>query len=542
MAKDGKYNEKGKQMNRIERYSKRLTWFFMAFLLPVLVAGCGHWDDNKDNNSGAVLTSIAVTPATPSIAIGAPKQFTATGTYADGTSADITTSVIWSSGTTGSATVNASGIATGVAAGTSVITATSGDKTATATLTVTTATLASIAVTATNPSIATAATKQFTATATYSDDTSEDITRFVTWTSGTPGVATIDANGLATGLAAGTSVITATSGSKTANTTLTVTSATLASIAVTPALPSIAPAATKQFTATATYSDNTSADITTQVIWSSGTTGVATINASGLATGVVAGTSVITATSGVKTGNTTLTVAAATPPVGVGPAPVDLGAAGNFVILGKSAVSTVPTSAVTGNIGVSPAAASFITGFGLIADSTNVFSTSTQVIGKVYASNFAVPTPSNLTTAISNMETAYTDAAGRTVPAAITELGAGDISGMTLAPGLYKWGTGLSINSNVTLNGNANDVWIFQIAGGITQATATRVNLTGDAQAKNVFWQSFGTVAIGTGAHFEGVVLAKTAINLGTGASVNGRLYAQTAVSLDANTVTQPAP
>jgi hypothetical protein len=219
---------------------------------------------------------------------------------------------------------------------------------------------------------------------------------------------------------------------------------------------------------------------------------------------------------------------------------VNLGTAGNFVILAKSAITTVPPSAVTGNMGLSPAAASLISGFTLIADPSNVFSTSTQVIGKVYAANYAVPTPSNMTTAISDMETAYTAAAGVTVPPAITELGAGDISGMTLAPGLYKWGTGLSINTNVTLNGGPNDVWIFQIAGGLTQANGTRVNLTGGAQAKNVFWQTFGVGAIGTGAHFEGILLASTAITLNTGATVNGRLLAQTAVTLNASTVTQP--
>ena len=151
------------------------------------------------------------------------------------------------------------------------------------------------------------------------------------------------------------------------------------------------------------------------------------------------------------------------------------------------------------------------------------------------------PTPANLTTAVSNMEAAYTDAAGRTTPD-FTELGAGEIGGLTLVPGLYKWGTDVTISTNVTLNGSATDVWIFQIAGGITQASATQVILTGGALPKNVFWQSFGVVSIGTTAHMEGVVLSQTAITLGTGASANSRLLAQTAVTLDGNTVTQPAP
>ena len=224
-----------------------------------------------------------------------------------------------------------------------------------------------------------------------------------------------------------------------------------------------------------------------------------------------------------------------------GPAPVSLGLAGNFAILAKSGIDTVPTSAITGDIGVSPAAATYITGFGLTADSSNVFSTSPQVIGNVYAADYADPTPANLTTSVSNMETAYIDAAGRPTPD-FTELGAGDISGLTLVPGLYKWGTGVSINTDVTLNGGPNDVWIFQIGLGITQANGTKVILTGGALPKNIYWQSFGVVSLGTTAHFEGVVLSQTSITLDTGATINGRLLAQTAVTIKSSTVTQPAP
>ncbi|HEX7477205.1 MAG TPA: ice-binding family protein [Polyangiales bacterium] len=219
---------------------------------------------------------------------------------------------------------------------------------------------------------------------------------------------------------------------------------------------------------------------------------------------------------------------------------VELGSAGDYAILAKSGISSVPTSAVTGNIGVSPAAASYITGFSLSADATKVFSTSVQVTGKVYAANYAVPTPSKLTTAVSDMQLAFTAAAGRAP--SVTELGAGNIGGKTLAPGVYKWGTGLLIPTNVTLNGSATDVWIFQIAKDLTVSNGTKVVLGGGALPKNVFWQVAGKVAVGTTAHFEGIVLCQTSIALRTGASINGRLLAQTAVSLDASTVTQPAP
>ncbi len=225
---------------------------------------------------------------------------------------------------------------------------------------------------------------------------------------------------------------------------------------------------------------------------------------------------------------------------GAGPAPVSLGTAGNFVILAKSGISTVPSSAVTGDIGVSPIDSTAITGFSLVLDATGTFSTSIQVVGMAFAADYTSPTPANLTTAVSNMEAAYTDAAGRSLPD-FTELGSGDVSGLTLVPGLYKWGTGVLISTDVTLNGGPNDVWIFQIAGGITQASGVRVLLAGGALPKNIFWQSSGVVALDTTAHMEGVILAQTAITLATGATVNGRLLSQTAVTLDASTVTQPA-
>jgi hypothetical protein len=219
--------------------------------------------------------------------------------------------------------------------------------------------------------------------------------------------------------------------------------------------------------------------------------------------------------------------------------PLSLGASGTYAILAKSGVSTVPTSAVTGNIGISPAAATAITGFSLTADATNVFSTSPQVTGKVYASDFTLPTPANLTTAVADMQLAFTDAAGRAP--GVTELGAGNVGGMTLAPGVYKWGTGLLIPSDVTLTGGATAVWIFQVAQDLTIDSGAKILLAGGAMAKNVFWQVAGMVDVGTTAHVEGVVLSQTAITLRTGASVNGRLLAQTAVNIDGSVVVQPS-
>jgi hypothetical protein len=137
------------------------------------------------------------------------------------------------------------------------------------------------------------------------------------------------------------------------------------------------------------------------------------------------------------------------------------------------------------------------------------------------------------------MEIAYTNAAGRKNPNFIN-LGAGKIGGLTLVPGLYKWTTGVLISKSVTISGGPDAVWIFQIAGTLSQANATRVILKGGARPKNIFWQTSGAVVIGTTAHFEGAILARTMIAMKTGASANGRLLAQTAVSLEQNAVTRP--
>ncbi|MES2675386.1 MAG: ice-binding family protein [Pseudomonadota bacterium] len=223
-----------------------------------------------------------------------------------------------------------------------------------------------------------------------------------------------------------------------------------------------------------------------------------------------------------------------------GPEPVNLGTAINYVILAKSAVSATVGTTVTGNIGLSPAAESFITGFSQTRDATNEFSIASMVTGNLYAANMAAPTPTIMTTAIGDMEIAYTDAAGRSLPD-FTERGAGDISGMTLVPGLYKWGTGVSANTNVTLSGGANDVWIFQIANNLTVASGVIVTLDGGALAKNVFWQVAGKATLGTTADFKGIILSQTQVILETGAILNGRALAQTAITLDASAVTAPA-
>ena len=215
---------------------------------------------------------------------------------------------------------------------------------------------------------------------------------------------------------------------------------------------------------------------------------------------------------------------------------VDLGAAADYVILAKTAISNVSTSAVTGDLGLSPAAQSFVTGFAL-TDATG-YATSAQVTGKVYAADQTSPTPINLTTAVNNMLTAYNDAAGRPSPD-FSELSTGNLGGKTLTRGLYKWTNTVTIPTNVTISGGATDVWIFQIAGDLTMSSAVNITLAGGAQAKNIFWQVAGTVTIGTTSHIEGNILSMTGITFQTGASMNGRALAQTAVVLDGNAITK---
>ena len=228
----------------------------------------------------------------------------------------------------------------------------------------------------------------------------------------------------------------------------------------------------------------------------------------------------------------------------IGPIVV-LGTAGDFSILAKSGISSTGITSVQGDIGVSPVAATAITGFGLIMDTNGQSShttITTHVTGKVYASDYAPPTPSKLTVAVSDMETAYTTANNLVTPAPVLEQGAGNISGLTLAPGLYKWSTGVLIDpdASVTLSGGANDTWVFQIAQDLTLMSSAQVNLIGGAQAKNITWVVAGQAVLGTNTVLYGTILSKTLISLNTGSKVTGRLLAQTAVTLNASTVVKP--
>lgn len=310
----------------------------------------------------------------------------------------------------------------------------------------------------------------------------------------------------------------------------------IVSISVTPATSTVSIGGTQAFVAKATNSDGSIVTITNSAAWTSSSVTVATVTSSGVAQGLIVGTSTITATSGTKSGVATLTVIMAQ-----SLDPVSLGSADDFVILTKTGItnSVAATLSITGNIGTSP----------ITAAAMNTIPCD-DVIGTIYGVDATysggdcfVSSVANKTlvdTAVLDMELAYADALGRTTPD-FTELGTGDISGMTLAPGLYKWGTGVLITSaGVTLSGGANEVWIFQIGDDLTVNNSAIITLTGGAKAKNIFWQVSGQATIGTGVNFKGIILSQTLISVDTTAVVNGRLFAQTEVTLQGNMITEP--
>lgn len=218
---------------------------------------------------------------------------------------------------------------------------------------------------------------------------------------------------------------------------------------------------------------------------------------------------------------------------------VNLRSAGNYVILAKAGISVTGVTKITGDIAVSPIAATALTGLGLTLDPTTAFATSPTVVGQVFAASYTEPTPTKLTAAVSDMLLAFDDAAGRVTPD-FSELGAGNVDGLTLVPGLYKWGTGLKFDVGCTLNGGASSIWIFQIAQNLSVGSGAILTLAGGARASNIFWQVSGSTVLGSTAQFHGVILSKTSIVFKTGATLNGFALAQTAVTLDATTVVKP--
>lgn len=211
---------------------------------------------------------------------------------------------------------------------------------------------------------------------------------------------------------------------------------------------------------------------------------------------------------------------------------VNLGLAGDFVILSKTGITSVYKSSILGDIGTSP-----ITGAAMTLSCG-------EVTGSVFSVDAAGPackitSATRLGIAVLDMQAAYTDAAGRSNPDYLN-LGAGTVGTVTLLPGLYKWSSSVNIPTDIAISGSSTDVFIFQVEGTLNMSSAVRVTLEGGAQAKNIFWVVAGAVTFGTTSHFEGNILGQTGINMKTGATMNGRMLAQTAVTLQMNTVNKP--
>ena len=465
--------------------------------------------------TAATLQSVVIAPVNRSIAAGLTQQFSAAGTYGDGTTRDITALASFTSSAPSVATISSSsGLATGVTAGNSAITVSAGGKSASTNLAVTAATLVSITLTPAAPVLQIGTTQQLIVTATYTDTTVADVSAAAAYVSATPAVATVSAStGLATGVSAGSSSITATFGGRTASTGVTVAAATLTSIGVTPVAPSILSGSTQQLTATGTYSDGSTVALTADVTWTSSNTTVATILSGGTATGHSVGMSTLSATLGAISGDTSLTVTAA-PPANT----VALGAASTFGVLAGTLLTNNAggTTLVTGDIGAPAQAVDPVQPIGY----TN------------YKSGFF------LASAFSALQAAVIDANGR--PCDITFGAAIDLGGSTLAPGVYCYGGAISITGTLTLSGTG--LYIFRSPGALTTAAASQIALAAGASGDNVFFVPAGATVIGANSVFKGTVLTGAgAITVGDGTTVlPGRMLTGAAVTLHNNLITAP--
>jgi uncharacterized protein YjdB len=595
-------------MNALKRYSRTLLCS-VGFLAAALVAGCGGGgDQGRDPILGlpaADLVSVAVTPATASVAIGATQKLVAVATYSDGSSRDVTVGAAWTSAAPAIATVNAtSGVAAGVSVGNAVVTAAFSGKSGTSTLTVLPAALVSIAVLPANPSVNIGASQQFVAMGTFSNNTTRDISALSTFASATTTVATINAaTGLAVGVSAGTSVISATSGGLSGNTTLTVNPVTLVSLALTPQAPSLQIGATRQLTATATYSNGTTADVTSTTTYASNATASANVGATnGLVSGVAAGTAVITGTYNGKTATTTATVLAnvTLSSIVVTPATATVALNGTQQYVATATYSDNSTANVTStatwtssntavgtvlNTGVATGVAAGTTTItaksGLQSGSATLNVTAVAPpppsapldLGR--AARFAVLAGTALTnnsggtTLItgdvgSPSQTTDPTIAGpyanyksgpeltdglADLTVAITDANGRtcdvdsasgiDLGGATLSPGVYCYAGAISITGTLTLNGPG--LYIFRTKSTLNTTANSIVALNNGATAGNVFWVPVGPTTLGANSVFKGSVLGQSAaITVGDNTTLlNGRVLSQAAVTLRNNQITK---
>lgn len=593
-------------LNILKRYTNILICS-AGFLGAALVSGCGGGgDQNRDPILGipaAQLTSIAVTPAAPSVAIGATQQFVATAVYSDGSARDVTRSAGWTSATPAVATVNASsGIAVGVNAGNSLITAAFEGKTGSATVTVLPAKLVSIAVAPANQVLNVGNSQQFLAIATFDNNTTRDITAVSTFASASPAVATIAASGgMALARAAGATVISATSGGLTGSATLNVVPAALMSLALTPAASTAPAGATRQLAAFATYSDGAVRDVTGSASFAAATPAFVSVGSTGLLTYVATGSSTITATFAGKSALAVATTSPATlSSIAVTPANavIAIGATQQFVAVGtfsdNSTAIITPTAAWTSTNTAVATVLNTGVATGNTAGTTLITATAN---GKSGTANLSVtataPPPAgtaiNLRSAASFgvlAGTALTNNSGGTtfitgdvgspsqttdpvqapgytnyksgavlsnaladLQVAITDAkgrncdvtfaGDIDLGGLVLAPGVYCYSGAISVTGTLTLNGPG--LFLFRTALTLNTTANSVIALTNGATADNVTWVPVGPTTLGANSAFKGSILGQSAaITVGDNTTLlNGRVLSAAAVTLSNNQITK---
>jgi uncharacterized protein YjdB len=411
-----------------------------------------------------ILQSIAVTPDPATVAKGLTIAFTATGTYSDASTQDLTATATWSS-SSANATVSATGVATGAAVGPATITASSGGRSGSASLTVTAPLLQSIAVTPNPATVAMGLTVQLTATGHYSDGSTQDLTSSATWSSSSAN-ASVSSAGVATGLLVGPATITATSGAASGDTSLSVTAPVLQAIDVTPATASIAKGLLQPFSATGHYSDGSTLDLTGAVTWASDSS-AATVSATGVANGVAVGVATITATSGAVYGAALLTV---TPPelrtVSVTPptASVSNGYSAKFT---ATALYTDGSKAdVSGSAAwsVSPIVATF--------DATGLATATAEGTGTVTAAFGGKAGTATLTVTAAVLSSLAVTPADLSLPLGVTQ--------QMTAWGVFSDGTKLDLTAQVAWSSGATGVatisaggLVTPVSGGATVITAT---------------------------------------------------------------------
>jgi hypothetical protein len=382
--------------------------------------------------------------------------------------------------------------------------------------------LTTVVVTPATASIVAGTNQQFTATANYADGTSRNVTTASAWVSATPAAATIGAaSGLATGVAGGSSAISASYNGKTGAATLTVTPPpVLVSVTVTPANSTIAIGATRQFVATANYSNGTSAVVVP--VWTSAAAGTSTIAASGIATGVASGTVLITATYNTIPGTALLNVTAdgvppVLPPAFPVNASVNMNSAASFAVLAGTSITNNAggTTLVTGDVG-SPS----------------------QTTDPVLAAGFTnYKSGAVLTAALADLQIAITDTNSRVCDQ--TSAAGIDLGGLTLPPGVYCFAGPISITGTFTMFGPG--VYIFRTASTLNTAANSIVAVQAGANFSQVSWVPVGATTLGANSKFLGTVMAKSAaITMGANATLlNGRVLSGSAVTLNNNQITK---